>query len=51
MSIAPRRSDSLVNAVAKLHGARLVLGDNHPGLSVRLEFDALAAAATQPTAA
>jgi signal transduction histidine kinase len=42
---------SLVNAVAKLHGARLVLGDNRPGLSVRLEFDAPAAAAPQPTAA
>jgi len=29
---------SLVNAVAKLHGARLVLDDNQPGLDVRLEF-------------
>jgi signal transduction histidine kinase len=42
---------SLVSAVAKLHGARLVLGDNHPGLSVRLDFDTSAAAAPQPTAA
>ena len=42
---------SLVSAVAKLHGARLVLGDNRPGLSVRLEFEAPVAAAAQPTAA
>jgi signal transduction histidine kinase len=42
---------SLVSAVAKLHGARLILGDNQPGLSVRLEFAAPAAAAPQPTAA
>ena len=42
---------SLVSAVAKLHGARLILGDNHPGLAVRLEFAAPAAAAPQPTAA
>jgi signal transduction histidine kinase len=42
---------SLVSAVAKLHGARLILGDNHPGLAVRLEFAASAAAAPQPTAA
>jgi signal transduction histidine kinase len=42
---------SLVSAVAKLHGARLLLGDNHPGLAVRLEFDAPAAALPQPTAA
>ncbi len=35
---------SLVNAVAKLHGAELVLGDNQPGLTVRLELAPLAAA-------
>lgn len=29
---------SLVNAVAHLHGARLELADNHPGLAVRLVF-------------
>ena len=29
---------SLVNAVAKLHGASLVLEDHEPGLSVRLDF-------------
>ena len=29
---------SLVHAVAKLHGARLVLEDNQPGLRVRLDF-------------
>lgn len=29
---------SLVAAVAKLHSARLQLGDNHPGLIVTLEF-------------
>jgi signal transduction histidine kinase len=29
---------SLVNAVARLHGARLALADNQPGLAVRLEF-------------
>jgi signal transduction histidine kinase len=29
---------SLVNAVARLHGARLILADNRPGLSVRLDF-------------
>lgn len=29
---------SLVNAVAALHGARLTLGDNEPGLLVRLDF-------------
>ncbi|MDH3659067.1 MAG: HAMP domain-containing histidine kinase [Alphaproteobacteria bacterium] len=29
---------SLVNAVAKLHGARLVLTDSEPGLCVRLDF-------------
>ena len=29
---------SLVAAVAKLHGARLELLDNEPGLVVRLEF-------------
>ena len=42
---------SLVQAVARLHGARLVLGDNHPGLSVRLEFPPPAAVAPQPVAA
>jgi signal transduction histidine kinase len=31
---------SLVNAVAKLHGTQLVLGDNQPGLTVRLELPA-----------
>lgn len=31
---------SLVNAVAKLHGARLVLESNQPGLRVRLRFSA-----------
>ena len=31
---------SLVAAVAKLHGARLVLDDNQPGLRVTLEFEA-----------
>ncbi|OAN53696.1 two-component sensor histidine kinase [Paramagnetospirillum marisnigri] len=29
---------SLVKAVARLHGARLMLGDAHPGLEVRLRF-------------
>ncbi len=29
---------SLVAAVAKLHGARLILGDAHPGLRVSLQF-------------
>ena len=29
---------SLVDAVAKLHDARLTLGDNHPGLRVTLAF-------------
>ncbi|MGI9452157.1 MAG: ATP-binding protein [Geminicoccaceae bacterium] len=29
---------SLVNAVAKLHGATLILGDNEPGLRVSLDF-------------
>ncbi|MEZ5926501.1 MAG: HAMP domain-containing sensor histidine kinase [Hyphomicrobiaceae bacterium] len=29
---------SLVAAIAELHGARLVLGDNAPGLSVRMHF-------------
>lgn len=32
---------SLVVAVAKLHGARLNLGDNAPGLRADIEFDAL----------
>ncbi len=57
---APRRTRStsgnglglsLVQAVARLHGARLSLGDNHPGLAVRLEFPPAAAAAPQPVAA
>lgn len=30
---------SLVNAVAKLHGAALILEDNEPGLRVSLDFD------------
>ncbi|OJU15117.1 MAG: hypothetical protein BGN95_03125 [Sphingomonas sp. 66-10] len=30
---------ALVAAVAAVHGARLVLADNHPGLRVELEFD------------
>jgi signal transduction histidine kinase len=42
---------SLVNAVAKRHGVRLVLDDNHPGLAVRLEFPPSAGAIPQPTAA
>ena len=29
---------SLVQAVARLHGSRLTLGDNQPGLRVRLDF-------------
>lgn len=29
---------SLVQAVARLHGAKLTLGDNAPGLAVRLDF-------------
>jgi signal transduction histidine kinase len=33
---------SLVAAVAKLHGARLQLGDNAPGLKVELRFPAVA---------
>lgn len=32
---------SLVKAVARLHGARLVLGDAHPGLEVKLQFTRL----------
>jgi signal transduction histidine kinase len=31
---------ALVSAVAKLHGARLELEDNQPGLIVRLSFPA-----------
>ncbi len=42
---------SLVQAVARLHGAQLSLGDNHPGLAVRLEFPPAVAAAPQPVAA
>jgi signal transduction histidine kinase len=33
---------SLVAAVAKLHGARIALEDNRPGLRIVLEFDAVA---------
>lgn len=32
---------SLVRAVARLHNGSVQLGDNHPGLTVRLEFAAL----------
>jgi len=32
---------SLVRAVARLHNGTIQLGDNHPGLTVRLEFAAL----------
>src|SRR5262249_62367386 len=32
---------SLVRAVARLHDGTVALGDNHPGLRVRLEFAAL----------
>jgi signal transduction histidine kinase len=32
---------SLVRAVARLHNGTVALGDNHPGLKVRLEFAAL----------
>ena len=32
---------SLVRAVAQLHDGTVALGDNHPGLKVRLEFAAL----------
>ena len=32
---------SLVRAVARLHNGTVALGDNHPGLRVRLEFAAL----------
>ncbi|HEX9647255.1 MAG TPA: ATP-binding protein, partial [Alphaproteobacteria bacterium] len=35
---------SLVAAVAKLHGARLALADNAPGLSITLTFAGAAAA-------
>jgi len=31
---------SLVRAVACRHGAQVTLGDNHPGLKVRIEFPA-----------
>lgn len=37
---------ALVAAVARMHGARLVLEDNAPGLSVRLVFDGAPATAT-----
>ena len=36
---------SLVNAVARLHDAKLVLQDHNPGLSVTLTFNALPCAA------
>ena len=36
---------SMVAAVAKLHGAKLELGDNHPGLKVTLTFSPAPAAA------
>ncbi len=42
---------SLVNAVARLHGARLTLGGNHPGLAVRLDFDSMAMQPPQIAAA
>lgn len=32
---------SMVKAIADLHGARLILSDNHPGLSVAVEFPSL----------
>jgi signal transduction histidine kinase len=41
---------SLVAAVAKLHGAKLVLGDNQPGLTVRLELAASAVPAQSAAA-
>lgn len=37
---------SLVAAVARLHGARLELADNRPGLSATIHFPPMAAAAT-----
>jgi signal transduction histidine kinase len=36
---------SLVNAVAKLHGAKLGLADNRPGLRVHLDLAGVAAPA------
>lgn len=42
---------SLVDAVARLHGARLALEDNEPGLRVRLEFPPPEARGWQPEAA
>ena len=36
---------SLVHAVAKLHGARLELGDNRPGLRVHLDLAGVVAPA------
>ncbi|HYW60225.1 MAG TPA: HAMP domain-containing sensor histidine kinase [Xanthobacteraceae bacterium] len=38
---------SLVAAVARLHGARIALHDNAPGLEFRLEFPPAAAASTE----
>ena len=42
---------SLVDAVAKLHGAELSLGDNRPGLKVSLAFRALLEERAQKAAA
>src|SRR5690606_26525701 len=42
---------SLVDAVAKLHNARLSLNDNHPGLRVSLAFPAFAEHRTRKAAA
>jgi signal transduction histidine kinase len=42
---------SLVDAVAKLHDARLTLTDNAPGLKVALSFKAAPAARVEPTRA
>ena len=39
---------ALVAAVARMHGAQLVLDDNRPGLAVRLLFDAAAPAEASP---
>ena len=41
---------SLVDAVAKLHEAKLTLEDNRPGLKVTLAFKAAAAQRVEPTA-
>jgi hypothetical protein len=42
---------SLVDAVAKLHGAELSLSDNRPGLKVSLAFRALREGRGQKAAA